>query len=101
MGFFKTACSLSWNQRWLKRLKKNKKPINISLNLMRKTNPLIIPRNHKVEEALSAASINNNLEPMNNLLKYLKKPYNQQLGIADYQSSPKPGGQIYKTFCGT
>ena len=76
-------------------------PINISLDLMRITNPLIIPRNHKVEEALNAASINNDLVPMNNLLRYLKKPYNKQSGITDYQSPPEPSEQIYKTFCGT
>ena len=100
-GFFQDSVFVDWHQRWLKRLVKNKMPINISLDLMRITNPLIIPRNHKVEEALNAASINNDLVPMNNLLRYLKKPYNKQSGFTDYQSPPEPSEQIYKTFCGT
>ncbi|WP_348661277.1 hypothetical protein, partial [Croceibacter atlanticus] len=100
-GFFQDSVFVDWHQRWLKRLVKNKIPVNMSLDLMRITNPLIIPRNHKVEEALNAASINNNLAPMNNLLRYLKKPYNKQSGITDYQSPPEPSEQTYKTFCGT
>ena len=41
---------------------------------MRATNPLNIPRNHKVEEALDAASIKGDLNPMRNLIKVLKIP---------------------------
>ena len=41
---------------------------------MRSVNPLVIPRNHKVEEALEAAN-NDDLNPMKNLLKVLEKPY--------------------------
>ena len=68
---------------------------------MRKNNPLVIPRNHKVEEALNAASINNDLRPMNNLLKILKKPYDKQSKINTYRLPPEPGKEVYKTFCGT
>ena len=98
---FQDSTFLNWYQQWQKRLKQNKKPFELSLNLMRTTNPLIIPRNHKVEEALDAASINDNLVPMYNLLEVLKNPYTNQPEIAAYQNSPKPGGQVYKTFCGT
>ena len=68
---------------------------------MKKTNPLVIPRNHKVEESLYAASNKNNLKPLNDLLKYLKKPYENQTGISDFQTLPKSNGKEYKTFCGT
>ena len=68
---------------------------------MKKNNPLIIPRNHKVEEALEAASINSDLQPMFDLHKVLKNPYNNQPEINTYQSLPEPDGQVYKTFCGT
>ena len=64
-------------------------------------NPLIIPRNYKVEEALDAASINGDLVPMYNLLEVLKKPYDDQSAIIAYQSPPVPNEHVYQTFCGT
>ena len=103
---FQGGVFLNWFKQWHARLKQNKKPIEVSLDLMRTTNPLIIPRNHKVEEALGAANINGNLVPVHDLLKVLQKPYNNtsfndQLEIATYRSPPPPSEQIYKTFCGT
>jgi uncharacterized protein YdiU (UPF0061 family) len=65
---------------------------------MKKNNPIVIPRNHKVEEALEAAN-KNDLEPMNNLLSVLKKPYTYHSRIEKYQNSSN--NQNYKTFCGT
>ena len=88
-------------KKWQIRLKRNNKSIELSLNLMRTTNPLIIPRNHKVEEALEAASNEGILKPLHNLLKYLKKPYENQPEISNYQTVPDSNGKIYKTFCGT
>ena len=44
---------------------------------MNSVNPLVIPRNHKVEEAIEAAE-QNNLEPTFKLLEILKKPYSFQ-----------------------
>ena len=98
---FQNSTFLNWYHRWQTRLTQNKKPIELSLNLMRTTNPLIIPRNHKVEEALDAASINGDLVPMYNLLEVLKKPYDNQSAITAYQSPPAPSEHVYQTFCGT
>ena len=66
---------------------------------MRSNNPLVIPRNHKIEEALKAAEQNNS-EPMNKILDILNKPYNEQKDIADYQY-PSILDEKYQTFCGT
>ena len=98
---FQNSTFLNWYHRWQTRLTQNKEPIELSLNLMRTTNPLIIPRNHKVEEALDAASINGDLVPMYNLLEVLKKPYDDQSAIIAYQSPPVPNEHVYQTFCGT
>ena len=68
---------------------------------MQKNNPLIIPRNHKVEESLQAASEKGDIKPLNDLLKYLKKPYEDQLGISHYQALPEFNEKKYVTFCGT
>ena len=67
---------------------------------MEKVNPVVIPRNHKVEEALTAAE-NNNFEVMNRLLKVLKKPYNVNKDISEFQSPAPLSKEKYQTFCGT
>ena len=73
----------------------------MSLQLMSENNPLVIPRNHKVEESLEEASNKNNLIPLKELMKYLKNPYENQTGISNYQDVPKSNIKKYKTFCGT
>ena len=89
-----------WFNHWKKRLKQNNKPSNLSIELMKSVNPLVIPRNHKVEEALEAA-YNNDLVPFNKLLKILKKPYDISSNITSYQMANKDNLKTYKTFCGT
>jgi uncharacterized protein YdiU (UPF0061 family) len=91
---------ISWKQQWQERLKLHNNSPEKSLKLMRSANPLVIPRNHKVEEALEAAN-NDDLNPMKNLLKVLEKPYKNQERISEYKS-PAPASDIkYQTFCGT
>ena len=92
---------ISWKQQWQERLKLHYNSPKESLKLMRSTNPLVIPRNHKVEEALNAAATDNDLIQIHNLLKVLKNPYKNSPEIANYQSSPQPSNKIYRTYCGT
>jgi len=96
---FQNSSFKKWYKEWRNRIKQNKKPDKLSLNLMRFTNPLVIPRNHKVEETLDAAN-KNDLIPLHNLLKVLKKPY-ERPKIKEYQITPPTSGKMYKTFCGT
>ena len=91
---------LIWKKRWQERLKFNNNTPEKFLKLMSKVNPLIIPRNHKVEEALDAAN-NNDLSLLKELTKVLANPYQSQKGITNYQSAPSIGDQKYQTFCGT
>ena len=98
---FQKSTFIDWYKRWKDRLLLNKKPWEFSLNLMSANNPLIIPRNHKVEESLEAAYKNADLKPMLNLLEVLKNPYENKSGISDYQLPANLNGKIYKTFCGT
>ena len=97
---FQNSSFKKWHKEWRIRIKENKKPDKLSLNLMRSNNPLVIPRNHKVEEALDAAN-NNDLVPLHNLLKVLKKPYERPYKKEEYQITPPQNGKEYKTFCGT
>ena len=98
---FQDSIFLNWHKQWKKRLKKNKQPTESSLSLMKRTNPTIIPRNHKVEEVLKAANVNDDLTLLYNLLKVLKKPYENQLNAITYKSPPATSNKKYQTFCGT
>jgi uncharacterized protein YdiU (UPF0061 family) len=91
---------LIWKEKWGSRLKLNNNSKEKYLRLMHSVNPLIIPRNHKVEEALAAAN-DGNLEVMNKLLIVLEKPYEKQNDITDFQSPPPLSNKNYQTFCGT
>ena len=91
---------LDWKKQWQGRLKINNNSYEKSLKLMHSKNPLVIPRNHKVEEALESAN-NGDLNPVKNLLKILEKPYENKKEINKYQSPAPPSDEIYKTFCGT
>mgnify|MGYP001422676208 FL=1 len=90
---------INWKKRWEERLLKNNNTQKKSIELMRNNNPLIIPRNHKIEEALKAAE-QNNFKPINKIIKILDKPYSDQEEILDYQS-PSISKEKYQTFCGT
>ena len=84
----------NWKIKWLKRLTKDSK------KLMKLSNPVIIPRNHNVENVLSSAE-NNDLTPFNDLLQALKNPYTNQKVLTKYKSPPPKTDKKYQTFCGT
>ena len=88
-----------WTNEWQKRIKLNNSS-DKHLELMKKTNPLVIPRNQKVEEALADAD-KGNLETMNKLLKVLSNPYSDQENIVEFQKPAPIGNEKYQTFCGT
>ncbi|WP_440914920.1 protein adenylyltransferase SelO [Candidatus Pelagibacter sp.] len=88
-----------WTNEWKKRLKLNSSS-DKHLELMNKTNPFVIPRNQKVEEALFDAD-KGNLEKMNKLLKVLSNPYSDQENIIEFQKPTPIGNEKYQTFCGT
>ena len=72
----------NWKKRWEERLSKNNMSPKKCLELMKNNNPLIIPRNHKVEEALEAAE-KNDLKPINQLIEIIKNPYTKKDDIFD------------------
>jgi uncharacterized protein YdiU (UPF0061 family) len=89
---------INWSKNWKNRISINDNSKEKSLELMKETNPIIIPRNHKVEEALKAAN-EDNLQVMNKLLSKFNNPYGEQKGIEDYQLPSLDDN--YQTFCGT
>ena len=84
----------NWIVKWQKRLTKD------SNKLMQQNNPVIIPRNHNVENVLKSAE-NNDLTPFNDLLQALKNPYTNQKVLTKYKSPPPKTDEKYQTFCGT
>ena len=97
---YKDENFIEWLNRWKKRSKLNSPSKEKQIKLMKKTNPIVIPRNHKVEEALNEAN-KGNLEKMNKLNAILKNPYKNQNEIEEYQVPAPISGEKYQTFCGT
>jgi serine/tyrosine/threonine adenylyltransferase len=89
---------INWLDVWKKRSLMNNGSKEKQIDIMQNVNPYVIPRNHKVEEALMAAN-DDNFKDMNKLLSVLNKPYDNQKDIEEYQSPTDNKG--YQTFCGT
>jgi len=87
-----------WRKEWKNRINFSNNNVKI-FKLMKKQNPLIIPRNHLVELALEE-SINGNFNQLNNLLDLISNPYNYTSNY-NFQTVPKGFDDSYKTFCGT
>ena len=88
-----------WKKRWKIRLLLNNNTPEKYIKLMRSVNPLVIPRNQKVEESLKVAE-QNDLKKINQLLEILNNPYTKKNDIIRYQY-PSLTNQKYQTFCGT
>ena len=99
-NIYKDENFIVWKKRWQERLKLNNNTPEKFLKLMKSNNPIIIPRNHKVEEALDSAKIND-LSLLKKLVKILQKPYEKQNGNENYQFPAPLNNKKYQTFCGT
>jgi uncharacterized protein YdiU (UPF0061 family) len=66
---------------------------------MNRVNPVYIPRNHRVEEALTAATAGD-LGPFHRLLDVVSRPFEERPGLDDY-AGPDPANSAYVTYCGT
>ena len=68
-------------------------------DLMRRHNPAVIPRNHKVEEALEAAG-RGDLDVLRRLTGVLGSPFDPAHENTEFSAPPPSGGRGYQTFCG-
>ena len=94
----KTYIFRNGKKKWKNKLSENY-DLDKSIKLMKSFNPVVIPRNHKVEEVLEAAN-HNDFKPFNQFLEILRKPYENKSGILNYQI-PNKSINKYKTYCGT
>ncbi|WP_456010526.1 protein adenylyltransferase SelO [Clostridium butyricum] len=91
----------NWYKMWQERLIRQAESKELSRKLMRNNNPSVIPRNHRVEEALEAAVKNNDYTVMRKLLDAITKPYDYSVKNDYYVTVPKTSCGTYKTYCGT
>ncbi|OAS22744.1 protein adenylyltransferase SelO [Paenibacillus oryzisoli] len=90
-----------WQEQWQARLGRQQEERSASQELMCRSNPAIIPRNHRVEEALEAAVEHGDYSVMERLLAVLANPFAHALEQEAYASLPEPSACAYQTFCGT
>jgi uncharacterized protein YdiU (UPF0061 family) len=90
-----------WHKKWQDRLERQEQSIQEARKLMHSSNPAVIPRNHRVEEALEAAVSKNDFNVMKRLLKVLGTPYEHTEDKKAYTEPPPPSDRPYQTFCGT
>jgi uncharacterized protein YdiU (UPF0061 family) len=98
---FGTPEFAQWNELWQARLGRQNEPRSSSYQLMRNSNPTLIPRNHRVEEALEAVVKQEDYSVMGRLLDVLSRPYAHSSEQDDYAALPEPSTSPYRTFCGT
>ena len=97
---FKSTEFKNWYNTWQERLKRQSQSKESVHQLMKNSNPAVIPRNHRVEESLKGAT-EGDYSIMMNLLNVLSKPYEHSKDQEEYAKLPKPSSCPYKTYCGT
>jgi uncharacterized protein YdiU (UPF0061 family) len=98
---FGTEEFAQWHELWQARLGRQEEPKASSHQLMRNSNPALIPRNHRVEEALEAAVKEGDYNVMERLLDVLSRPFAHTPDQDEYCTLPAPSDRSYRTFCGT
>jgi len=88
----------SWLAEWRNRL--SSCDTSQSVALMRRTNPVFIPRNHRIEELIQAA-YQGDFAPFHRLTEVLQRPFELQPENAAYEAAPLPEEVVCATFCGT
>ncbi|WP_424941146.1 protein adenylyltransferase SelO [Aliiroseovarius sp. S253] len=98
-GLLQAEGTVDWIARYQHRLKHDGES-DTRVAAMDAVNPIYIPRNHKVEEALAAAS-DGDMEPFDRMLKILSTPFVEQQGAEAYTLPAPDGFGPYTTYCGT
>lgn len=100
-GVYAEAEFQQWLARWKHHLAAAGIPWSRAQASMQQNNPVVIPRNHRVEEALNAAAQRHDLQPLNQLLSALSKPYTETPANEQFRQPPPDGDVGYCTYCGT
>lgn len=90
-----------WATRWRRRLEEEPTGAQERAAAMRLANPAFIPRNHRVEAVIAAAVTRQDLQPFEQLLDVVSRPYQDRPGLEQYAAPAKPEESVHWTFCGT
>ncbi|MCE9663231.1 YdiU family protein [Halomonas sp. M5N1S17] len=91
----------AWLERWRERLAQEPAAPTERARQMRLVNPAYIPRNHRVQQALSSAIDEDDFAPFEALLAVVTRPFEAQPGREDYSLPASPRERVFRTFCGT
>ena len=98
---YRSADFEEWEARWQERLDQAPGGWDEAQKLMKRSNPAVIPRNHRVEEALRPAVQDGDYDPLRRFLHVLKNPFAHSPEQEEFATPPEPTAPPYRTFCGT
>lgn len=90
-----------WVSQWQERLGGAGGALAVAASKMQNVNPIYIPRNHLIEEAIVAGEQNNDFGPMEQLLERVSAPYDYHKGSERFEQPPTSDEEVHQTFCGT
>jgi len=90
-----------WLRRWEERGAQESESSAVRFDTMRGANPRYIPRNHRIEEVIEAATTEEDFAPLEALLEVIVRPFDEQPSAAAYAAPPRPEQRVLETFCGT
>jgi len=99
--FTEPAAFDEWAERWGIRLAEQPEPDATRRARMRALNPVYIPRNHRIQEVIDAATERGDLEPLDRLLTIVSAPFEDHPAAAEYGRPPMAHEVVQQTFCGT
>lgn len=88
----------SWEPDWRARIAQE--AAGVPAEVMAAVNPVRIPRNHRIEQAITAA-LDGDFAPFERLNGALAAPYAPDPANVDLEAAPWPGEIVSRTFCGT
>ncbi len=98
--FASTADWYEWEERWRHRLDRDAASAVDSAARMRSVNPAVIPRNHRVEDAIASA-VNGDFALFEQLHERLSRPFEDDAVDDEFLAPPVDGEAVQQTFCGT
>ncbi|MDX1587841.1 MAG: YdiU family protein [Oleiphilaceae bacterium] len=90
-----------WQARWQQRLEDQPGGGEAAAKRMAAVNPVLIPRNHRIEQAIRAAEDEGDFREFDTLARLLAHPFSESAETVPYQQPPAPGEEVMRTFCGT
>jgi serine/tyrosine/threonine adenylyltransferase len=97
-GFTDLAAFDDWHGRWVKRVSEE---TGEPASVMNAANPIYIPRNHRIEQAIRAAEDDGDFALFHELVEVLKNPFAEEPEYARYAEPPTENEEVHRTFCGT